>query len=211
MEEIEYTYRGYEVGGYFYHNATKSINYDRLDNLHQHESMRNVKRRRWYREERDRKYNSKRDLAERIFYGSVGKKLSDIQKRIEPLLIFESFNEFVSDICEDVYYNDVNKLCIKGHVSWYGSWGFYYIDANNRLQEKESTRKRFKMPQTWQQRYERKQVQRQRYKARKNEGLDLLLLINKPELFEFYKEIKQKRNDVLKQIKGARYDLNTYI
>jgi hypothetical protein len=125
-----------------------NIDYDKLDNLPYHERLWEKDGRKEYRY---RYYTPNKQLADKIFKHSVGKNMSDIQKRIAPLVKNErdSFKTFSN------WYLEKYRWHWRKHTI-----PDYFVDSDNILQTNIVVKPRKKQPLTWQQHYALKQKNR---------------------------------------------------
>lgn len=186
MDEIGYTYKGYFVSEVSMEESVKSIDYDKLDNLPKRERF--WEKDGWKDWDIYYRRHAKYKQCNTIFIGSVGKNISDIKKKIDPLLFKrDSFKTFSSRWLEQ------HSWEYKGDARY----DRYYIDNNNCLQIIKTKRTRNRLPLTWQQHYKIKQNNKQFCKTKKDKGLMELKMINKPDLLKFYLQLIQKRKSYL--------------
>lgn len=165
------------------------IDHEKWDNMSYHERL-------WehdgYKDYwKHRNYGVKEKTANTIFKHSVGKNMSDIQKRIEPLLPRDkSFKKFSNWYLE------------KAKWHWRkNSIPDYYVDDNNILRTNLSDKSRDKQPLTNQEHFRlitNKKRKRNEYKKEKRtRGVHELKMINNPALHTFYLELKAKEKTIL--------------
>lgn len=158
------------------HPVVGNIDIKKLEELPYHEKI-------WHKDGYKKyhyRYPVQLQTAIKIFKGSVGKNMSDIKKRMDPLLKSgtESFKTFTD------WYLEAD----------YRRWGRtrlpdYFVDENNILRSRIEPKPRKKRPITWQQHYAYQQKRRddkKRWKNQNKKSLIVLAMINNPALLNFY-------------------------
>ncbi len=178
-----------------------SIDYDKLDMLVTRTSLSYAKlkkQRRLVRKEDNKSYEEKHNTICDIFFGSIGKNVSNIQKRIEPMLPknYETWQYFLDYNTEKVYRNDNGEIITKTN-NWRGEnyFSFYYVDEDNILRywKYESPCKRYRPIVSSEEIRQRKYLAKKERKKKMQHELFLLKIINKPELLKFYQSLIQQR------------------
>lgn len=183
------------------------IDIDKLDNLPTHERLWEM----YGYVERNYRTPLKVQQAYTIFYKSIGKNMSDIQKRIGDLLpADESFNTFVLGNTERVYYDDNGKLKLRNSLyTRYGGFsrGYRYVDEDNILRYVKPTFKREHLKSYYTE--DTKKEKKKRDIERRAEGLGALKMINKPDLFRYYKGLKKEYKELTNALRMAEWKYKT--
>lgn len=180
----------------FYHPTVGNIDYKAMEDLPYHERI-------WERDSRKiykYRYPYKLQKAQKIFLGSVGKNMSDIKKRVEPLLKAgrESFKHYTG-----WWLNPDVRTWSRRHIP------DYFVDEENilRNRKKKASRPR---PKLYDKAYyllqqSKRKEKRERRNTREQEELILLQVINNRDLLDYVLKTKREYYSLKKFIEDAEY------